>query len=36
VVSLHSVVVWFIHALCCLVLDYAMCCHVMHFEFGRT
>jgi hypothetical protein len=35
--SLHDLLVlWFIHEQCCLVLDYAMCCHVMHFNFRRT
>jgi hypothetical protein len=35
--SLHDLLVlWFIHEHCCLVLDFAMCCHVMHSKYGRT
>jgi hypothetical protein len=35
--SVHDLLVlWFIHEQCCLVLDYAICCHVMHFNYGHT
>ena len=35
--SLHDLLVlWFIHEQCCLFLDFALCCHVMHFKYGRT
>jgi hypothetical protein len=35
--SLHDLLVlWFIHEQCCLVLDFALCCHVMHFQYRRT
>ena len=29
-------VVWFIHEQCCLILDFALCFHVMHFKYGHT
>ena len=35
--SLHDLLVlWFIHEQCCLILDFTLCCHVMHFKYGRT
>jgi hypothetical protein len=35
--SLHDLlVVWFIHEQSCLVLDFALCCHVMHFKYEHT
>ena len=34
--SLHDLLVlWFILQ-CYLVLDFALCCHVMYFKYGRT
>jgi hypothetical protein len=35
--SLHDLLVlWFIHEQCYLVLDFSLCCHVMHFKYGHT
>ena len=35
--SLHNLIVlWYIHEQCCLILDFALCCHIMHFKYGRT
>ena len=35
--SLHYLLVlWFIHEQYCLLLDFLLCCHVMHFKYGHA